>query len=272
MRSAIFEGTVNHVRTSPVRHSFFRRITFLSLDLDEWDAAFRGKWLWGHRTRNLYSIRRKDHLGDPKQPLKESVADWVESTGRARPEGPISLLTLPATFGFVMNPVSMYFCFTRDEQLQWVVAEVNNTPWGERQCYLLDPRAETLAGNTIGKSMHVSPFLPMDLQYRWSLRWSGEQLGIAFHCQRESQTLLTVSLDLAKQPWSARNLRRYVWRHPLGGLGVWMDIYWQAVKLKLKGAPFFPHPRARAMPGITDARVAPAPISEARISEVKAGR
>lgn len=254
MRSAIYSGTIKHVRSSPARHAFDRRISFLMLDLDEWQSVFKGRWLWGHHRWNLYSVRRRDHWGDPRRPLKEAVADWVESTGRARPTGRISLMTLPATLGFAMNPVSFYFCFSEEEQVQSVVAEVNNTPWGERQCYLLDPRSESGGLKTIGKSMHVSPFLPMDMQYRWSLRWSEEELGVTFHCQRQADTLLTVSLDLNRESMTASSLRRWVLRHPLGGLGVWLDIYAQAVMLKLKGVPFYPHPRTRALSEVSEAK------------------
>ena len=254
MQSALFEGRVSHHRTAPARHVFHRRIDLLAIDLDEWDQVFRGRWLWGHHRFKPYSVRRCDHLGDPRRPLKEAVGDWIESTGRARPAGRIMLMTLPATFGFVMNPVSFFLCFDAADQLQWVVAEVNNTPWAERQCYLLDPRRETPAERTIGKAMHVSPFLPMDLQYRWTFDWSESRLGVAFHCQRASETILSVVLQLERKAWSPAALRRWVVRHPLAGLGVWLDIYTQALRLKLKGVPFYPHPRTREITQVSDAK------------------
>ena len=254
MLSAIYEGEVRHVRTAPARHAFTRSFSWLAIDLDEWPTIFQGRWLWGRRGFWPYSVRRRDHLGDPGTSLKDSIHDWIESTGRPRPSGRVVMFTLPGFFGFAMNPVSMYFCFDPQERLQWVVAEVNNTPWGERQCYLLDPRQEAAGPSSIGKSMHVSPFLPMDLDYRWALNWTESRLGVSFHCRRSNDTLLSVSLDLTRHEWFAARLRRWVWRHPLGGLGVWLDIYWQAVRLKFKGVPIHSHPRKRELARVPDVK------------------
>ena len=53
------------------------------------------------------------------------------------PPGPLRLLTMPRIAGLVFNPVSFYYAFEPDgETLAGVLAEVTNTPWGERHTYL----------------------------------------------------------------------------------------------------------------------------------------
>ncbi|MEI2421818.1 DUF1365 family protein, partial [Arthrospira platensis SPKY2] len=103
------------------------------LDLAELDTVFRGRWLWSTQRPALAWLRREDHLGDPAHSLDESVRRLVaERTGR-RPAGPIRLLAHLRYFGHCFNPVSFYYCYdAAGERVETIVAEVNNTPWGER--------------------------------------------------------------------------------------------------------------------------------------------
>ena len=123
-----------------------------------------GAWAW---------FRRADHLGPAERSLDESVRDLVEARLGWRPGGPIRLLTHLRYFGLVMNPVSFYYCFNAcEERVEAVVAEVTNTPWRDRHCYVLDLRDVPLSKMPRArhaKELHVSPFLEMDLEYRWRL-------------------------------------------------------------------------------------------------------
>jgi len=138
MHSCLYEGSVWHRRRTPVEHRFRYDLSLILLDLDEVEEAFRGKWLWSAERAGVAWFRRADHLGDPQKPLIDAVRQLLATHGLGWLRGPIRLLTQPRYFGFVMNPVSFYFCFGDDGQkLEAVVAEVNNTPWGERHCYIL---------------------------------------------------------------------------------------------------------------------------------------
>ncbi len=246
MLSELFEGEIVHVRSTPVRRRFVHRIGMIGLDLDEWGTAFRGHACWGHGFPRIWSIRRRDHLGDRSRPLREAVEERIRSLGGSAPGGRIMLLTMPAAFGFAMNPVSFYFALDDSGTPEAVLAEVNNTPWGERQCYLLDPRSSSPMTPAIGKAMHVSPFLPMELSYGWRLNWSSDRLGIVLNClASDERPVLSVSLELKRIPWSAAALRRWTRRHPLPGWSAWAGIYFQALALKRRGVPFHPHPRSR---------------------------
>ncbi len=138
MNSAIYEGRVRHRRFHPIERSFAYRVFLMYLDLDELETVFQGRWLWSAKRIAPAWFRRADHAGDPKQPLAEAARDMVEAKTGKRPTGPIRLLTHLRYFGYCMNPVSLYYCFAPGgEQLEAIIAEINNTPWGERHCYVL---------------------------------------------------------------------------------------------------------------------------------------
>jgi DUF1365 family protein len=137
MNSCIYEGRVRHTRTTPVGHTFDYRLFMMYLDLDELPTLFQKRWLWSVSRPALARFHRDDHIGDPAESLSESVRKLVEAETGKRPEGPIRLLTNLAYFGYCFNPVSFYYCFSEDgETVETIVAEVNNTPWGERDTYV----------------------------------------------------------------------------------------------------------------------------------------
>jgi hypothetical protein len=155
-----------------VEHAFDYRLFMMYLDLDEAPGLFGRRWFWSVGRRTLAWLKREDHLGDPARPLADAVRDLVaERTGR-RPAGPIRLLTHLRYFGYCFNPVSFYYCFDEaDERVETIVAEVNNTPWGEQHLYVL-PASESRGSGTHlqflrQKEFHVSPFMPMDIRYDW---------------------------------------------------------------------------------------------------------
>ena len=136
MKSCIYEGTVAHARRDPM-HRFEYKLFMMFLDLDELPHVFGKRFFWSNRWPNLAWFRRQDYLDEKKQSLAESVRDIVaQRTGR-RPEGAIRLLTNLRYFGFMINPISLYYCFNSREEVEFVVAEVTNTPWGERHAYCL---------------------------------------------------------------------------------------------------------------------------------------
>ena len=140
IKSCIYEGEVRHRRFSPVRHEFRNRLFLMYVDLEELPTLFRHRLLWSTGRPNVASFRRGDHLGPADQPLADAVRELVTVRTGHRPTGAIRLLTHFRYFGFAMNPISLYYCFGDEEQVEAVVAEVTNTPWGEQHCYVLDVR------------------------------------------------------------------------------------------------------------------------------------
>jgi DUF1365 family protein len=218
----------------------------LMLDLDELGTVFKGRWFWSTGKPNIAWFDRRDHFGDPGTDLAECIRDLVTSRTGRRPGGPVRLLTHLRYFGHCFNPVSFYFCYGRDNTtLEAIVAEVNNTPWGEQFMYVLPCDAGSGARTQkfqLRKHFHVSPFMPMDIDYQWHFSEPGERLQVFMRNIHRGRVMFDATLAFKRQPASGWNLAMSLFRHPLVTLKVVAAIHLQALKLWLKGAPFYTHP------------------------------
>lgn len=262
MHSALYHGWLDHRRLAPTRHAFRYRLFMVYVDLDEFDAVFGRRWWWSTRRFAPARFDRRDHVGDPAQPLGESIRALVaERTGR-RPEGPIRLLTHLRYWGYAFNPVSFYYCFDASgEVLQTVVAEVTNTPWGERHCYVLErhgPVGAPLQARSV-KAMHVSPFHPMGLDYAWQLHTPGDALAVHMTLRPGTSAadteapppLFAATLALQRAPITGRTLAATLLRFPWMTAKVILAIHWEALRLWLKRVPVHDHPSRRTAPTAT---------------------
>lgn len=254
MESCIYVGQVRHGRRHPVRHAFRYRVFMMYLDLDELPTVFAGRWFWSARRSALARFRREDHLGPAEQPLKDSVLDLVEQETGRRPGGPVRLLTNLSYFGYCFNPVSFYYCFAQDGRtLDTIVAEVNNTPWGERHCYVLDaamdPGHDEQRRFRPVKAMHVSPFMAMSVDYDWRISTPGERLTAHMENSRHGEKIFDATLMLERTEIGAASLARVLVAYPLITLKVMFGIHWQALKLWLKKVPVYEHPEKARISG-----------------------
>lgn len=296
LKSCLYVGKVRHRRYTPVENAFTYSGSWLYLDLSELDRVFAGRLFWSMSRAALARFHRTDHLAFPNDilpealdseewskpaeqsfgrrpdrpvddlpPLDVAVRDLVAAAGFERPAGPIRLLTQPRYFGYAMNPVSFYYCFdAEDQQVQTIVAEVNNTPWSERHCYILDrsnqpvelaynpqinelktERSTSLARRLRfrhGKRFHVSPFMKMDMDYRWSIVAPASTLTVHIENWRDENRLFDCTLHLKRRPISGRHLAGSLLSHPFMTGKIAAGIYWQALRLWWKKIPFVPHP------------------------------
>ena len=247
MQSCLYHGWVRHRRSSPAPHAFRYRLSLLYLDLAEIPQALEGRWLWSARRPALARWHREDHYGDRSSDLEAEIRGLVESRSGRRPAGPIRLLTSPRYFGYGFNPVSFYYCYdAEDRRIEAVVAEINNTPWGERHCYVLPASASEGTPSKLrfrfGKDFHVSPFLPMDMDYDWRFTRPDDRLLVHMENWRDGEHVFDATMTLERAPITGPALAGALVRHPLMTFKVTGAIYWQALRLWLKRIPFHTHP------------------------------
>jgi uncharacterized protein len=249
--SAVYEGFVRHRRFEPVEHEFRYRLFLMYLDLDELPEVLDPYPFFSARGRALARFRREDFMGDPTRPLAECAREAVEDAAGIRPSGPVRLLAGLRCFGHSFNPVSFYYCFDpAGERVEAIVADVQNIPWGERHPYVLarGERRGSVLSEELEKTFHVSPLMGMDQTYAFRASEPGERLSVHIESRpRESGTGKTfdATLNLRRRELSRRTLTRLLARYPAMSLQVVAKIYAQALRLKLKGARYHPHPEAR---------------------------
>jgi uncharacterized protein len=263
--SAVYEGTVRHRRFEPVEHEFSYRLFLMYLDLGELPGVLDPYPLWSARRAAPARFRREDFMGDPARPLAECARDVVAGATGERPPGPVRLLAGLRYLGHSFNPVSFYYCFdSAGERVEAVVADVENIPWGERHPYVLARREREgpVLSDELDKSLHVSPLMGMDQTYGFRAGEPGERLAVHIESrpQRSSQPAaeprpgaggdasrpgksFDATLNLRRHELSRPLLARLLARYPAMSLQVVAKIYAQSLRLKLKGARYFPHPQ-----------------------------
>ncbi|MCU0978575.1 MAG: DUF1365 domain-containing protein [Pirellulaceae bacterium] len=248
MHSCIYEGRVGHCRYQPVVHRFRYPLMVLYLDLDELPKLTAQGGLLSTARFSAASFHRSDHLGDGPTSLAESVRDLVAERCGSRPEGPIRLLTQLRYFGYYFSPLNLFYCYGEGGQrVQYVVAEVSNTPWNERHYYVLW-QGNRLEGESRQrfrhpKTFHVSPFMGMDSSYDWRLNEPGDHLLVHLAASQEGQRLFDAAMTLRRRPLGRAELRSALVRYPFMTFRIMTAIYYQALRLWFKKVPFFPHPK-----------------------------
>ena len=258
LASAIYEGSVRHRRREPTRHAFTFPLFMVYLDLSEIDRVFAMTRLWSASRPAPARFRRSDYLGDAAIPLDQAVRDRVERETGTRPAGPVRMLTHLRYFGCCFNPVTFYYCFDgAGERIDTIVAEITNTPWGERHAYVLDRRAARDRGPALRwafrKAFHVSPFMPMDIDYDWAFSEPSEDLMVHMNL-RPADTgpdsrvvrVFDATLTLTRRELTPARMRAQLVRFPFMTARTIGRIHFEALRLWIKRTPVHRHPDAHA--------------------------
>ena len=248
--SAVYEGSVAHRRLGPVGHSFRYRVFLPLLDLDDLPELLDRIPFWSGRHPAPARFREGDYLPGSSAPLADRARDLTHAHLGRRPDGPVRLLANPRYFGVGFNPVSFFFLHSKHgPEVEAVVAEVTNTPWGERTAYVLDGRGEgDMAAGSFEKRMHVSPFQPMDQRYEISLTEPGERLGVAIRSFEGDREVFAASMALRRFELTRARMTGLLLRYPPMTLATLARIYSNALRLKLRGASYHAPPSPGTRP------------------------
>ena len=235
MNAQIYEVTISHARSAPMRHVFRYRTYLWLVDLDHLP---RVRWLAGFRAR--------DHLGDPRASIRANLYRFLAARGVDLGGGRVLMLAHARVLGYVFNPLTVYWCHRPDGTLACVVAEVHNT-YRQRHAYLLPGvRAE------VPKQFYVSPFYPVDGRYRMSLPEPalGGRLALSVRLERPDGHSLAASVRGRAVPATMRALLGAAVRHPWSTAAVSARIRWQGVRLYRRGLPVIPRPAHQPQQGV----------------------
>ncbi len=217
------------------------------LFLDELQVVFRCHPLWSSQKKNLAHFDRRDYHGDEGTTLDASLRQTCEKQLGFKPTGRISLLTHLRYFGHCFNPVTFYYFWDKNlKQPEALLTEINNTPWNEKYARAFKWSHEEIhwSVHKFKKEFHVSPFMQMDIIYKW--RFSNPADVLQVHMVNEAEVTKTFEarMDLKRKPISFFNLSYALARFPFLTLQILFSIYWQALLLRMKGCKFYPHPRS----------------------------
>jgi DUF1365 family protein len=236
MASALYAGEVIHQRHSPRKHRLRYRMFQILLDLDELPQLSRRLLLFSHDKLGVFSFYDKDHGDGVTRPLREYVEEQLVGAGLRLDGGHVFLLCMPRIFGFVFNPLSIYYCYRGDGGLVAIIYEVNNT-FGQRHAYLIpaDKSGATIR-QSCDKVFHVSPFMDMDMTYDFALTSPGPMIATTINARDATgKPVIHAAFTGRRRELTDSGLLTALLTYPLLTLGVVVAIHWEALKLLAKG-------------------------------------
>lgn len=236
--SALYRGGVMHRRFRPRPHQLNYRVFWLLLDLAEIDELDRRLRLFSRNRFNLLAFHDRDHGDGSGAALRPQIEAFLGRAGIDIGDGPIRLLTMPRVFGYVFNPISLYYCHQADGRLSAMVYEVTST-FGVRHAYVIPvpeaDQASDLIRQGAAKALYVSPFMGMEMDYAFRGHTPAQRLDLTIDGRDDEGVLITAFMSGERRPLRDRELRSAALALPLMTFKVMAAIHWEALKLWLKG-------------------------------------
>ena len=238
MRSTIYTGTVKHKRFLPKLHNFKYKVQMFFIELNKINELAAEHKVISVDSFNLLSFNSREYLS------KNKIANHLLDNGFVYTADNVFILTNLSYLGFCYNPVSFYYCFDESgSKVEFMLAEINNTPWDERYVYCFDCRLNSRTSRFVfEKAFHISPFMPMGIRYHWSFYYSGKKINIIMRSFADKKLCFVATLQLTAKELSIKSLGSYCVTNYLVTQRTVLRIYWQAFKLWLKRMPFYSHP------------------------------
>lgn len=237
MKSSLYIGKIGHSRQIPKKHHFQYPLFMWFLNLDELDKIpYLGKWFSTSKWA-LSRYHRPDYYGDPNIPLADAIRKRMEELTGHPVEGGVYGLMNMRTLGLYFSPVNFYYGYDSDGNLSHFMAEVSNIPWNNRHQYCHYVFDSDLPPDN-PKLFHVSPFNPLNQHYRWGLKAPAETTFVQIDVDDERGHIFTARLDLNRRPLTLESVRHELLKKPAMTIFMVAGIYWQALKLYIKGVPY----------------------------------
>ncbi|GAA0206392.1 DUF1365 domain-containing protein [Kangiella japonica] len=259
LNNALVKGWVRHRRYKPKRHQFEYKMTWTLLDLDKVEQTFEQCRYWSIEKTNIVSFRQKDFHQDHASksyrhpPPQVTMQNIIQSIGREKGKefnGKVFMMSHLRNYGYNFNSVCFYFCYDLNNKLEYIVSEITNTPWGERHSYIFDciedddSKRQSIMQFNFNKEFHVSPFIKMDMHYRWTFKVTQKKLRVHMVIlTNEGKKYFDTTFTAELLPLTNKAMKQYAFRNALQPQKMSFLIYWQALKLWLKRFKVYDHPK-----------------------------
>ena len=253
MANAIYSGKIRHERYVDAKHLFEYRMFCVWLKVSEVDQP-NFKWPGIGRTAfGFATLRASDYMAQRAElTLQKRLQGEIKDKTGVYWDGEAYLLAQPRYLGFIMNPLSLFYCYNAAGELSFVVGEITNTPWGERYCYVFamsSKDGEKSQTFELPKEFHVSPFLPMNMQYTWRFSKPGPNLAVGIWNRRDGRLDFEAHMSLKRLPLSRKNMWGEMLKMPLMTWKIWLGIYINAgILYAIKRVTFYSHPKQPSSP------------------------
>ena len=234
MNSCIYNGIVTHTRFKPIRHDLRYKTFSLLLDLDEVEKLDKKLSIFSHNKFNLFSFYDKDHGDRDGSSLKTWVLSNLKKFNIHQNINTIKILCYPRIFGYVFNPLSIFYCYD-NTNLKAIFYEVKNT-FNEQHTYIFKVNNNEKIDQKCKKKFYVSPFMDMETYYNFKLLEPDQKLSVYIKQTDTEGTVLTATQTGDKKELSLKQLILNFIKYPLMTIKIISSIHYEALLLWKKGA------------------------------------